>query len=117
MASLTRAVGRGADKPRVFITVSVLHNPTGSSLTLAAAHEVLKIAEAHDLSIVEDDTYAWLAPPHLPRLSALVKAALARRLPGYPIHVRPPLRALTGQEQEALAAIVDRLMDTGRFVV
>ena len=48
---------------------------------------------------------------------ALVKAALARRLPGYPIHVRPPLRALTGQEQEALAVIVDRLMDTGRLVV
>ncbi len=47
---------------------------------------------------------------------ALVKAALARRLPGYPIHVRPPLRALTGQEQDALAAIVDRLMDTGRLV-
>ena len=25
----------------------------------------------HDLTIVEDDTYAWLAPPHAPRLSAL----------------------------------------------
>jgi DNA-binding transcriptional MocR family regulator len=62
---------RGADKPRVFITVSVLHNPTGSTLTLAAAHEILKIAEQHDLTVVEDDTYAWLAPPHSPRLAAL----------------------------------------------
>jgi DNA-binding transcriptional MocR family regulator len=61
----------GADKPRAYITVSVLHNPTGSSITLAAAHELLKIAEAHDLTIVEDDTYAWLAPAGAPRLSAL----------------------------------------------
>jgi DNA-binding transcriptional MocR family regulator len=62
---------RGADKPRCYITVSVLHNPTGGSITLAAAHEVLKLAEAHDLTIVEDDTYAWLASPQAPRLAAL----------------------------------------------
>jgi DNA-binding transcriptional MocR family regulator len=62
---------RCADKPRAYITVSVLHNPTGSSITLAAAHEVLKIAEAHDLTIVEDDTYAWLAPKDAPRLCTL----------------------------------------------
>ncbi len=58
-------------KPRMYTTVSVLHNPTGQSLSLATAHQILTLAEAHDLTIVEDDTYAWLAPPHLPRLSAL----------------------------------------------
>ncbi len=62
---------QGADKPRAYITVSVLHNPSGSSISLAAAHEVLKIAEAHDLMIVEDDSYAWLAPQDAPRLSTL----------------------------------------------
>lgn len=62
---------RGADKPRAYITVSVLHNPTGGSITLAAAHELLKLAEAHDLTIVEDDTYAWLASAQAPRLAAL----------------------------------------------
>jgi DNA-binding transcriptional MocR family regulator len=60
-----------AHKPRLYATVSVLHNPTGCSLPLAAAHQVLKLAEAHDLVIVEDDTYAHLAPPHAPRLAAL----------------------------------------------
>lgn len=58
-------------RPRLYVTVSVLHNPTGATLSLAAAHQVLKLAEAHDLLIVEDDTYAWLAPPHAPRLAAL----------------------------------------------
>lgn len=58
-------------RPRLYVTVSVLHNPTGSSLSLAVAHQLLKLAEAHDLVVVEDDTYAWLAPPHAPRLAAL----------------------------------------------
>jgi DNA-binding transcriptional MocR family regulator len=60
-----------AHRPRLYATVSVLHNPTGCSLPLAAAHQVLKLAEAHDLLIVEDDTYTHFAPPHAPRLSTL----------------------------------------------
>ena len=58
-------------RPRLYVTVSVLHNPTGCSLAPAAAHELLKLAEAHELTIVEDDTYAWLAPPHATRLAQL----------------------------------------------
>jgi len=58
-------------RPRMYVTVSVLHNPTGHSLSLASAHQILKLAEAADLMIVEDDTYAFLAPNHAPRLSAL----------------------------------------------
>jgi dihydrodipicolinate synthase/N-acetylneuraminate lyase len=45
---------------------------------------------------------------------ALVKAALARRLPGYPIHVRPPLRALDASEQAALMGMIDRLTEIVR---
>ncbi|MBT9599202.1 MAG: PLP-dependent aminotransferase family protein [Vitreoscilla sp.] len=66
MAALARE-----HRPRLYVTVSVLHNPTGHSLTLGQAHQVLKLAEAHDFRIVEDDTYAHLAPAHLPRLAAL----------------------------------------------
>ena len=58
-------------RPRMYVTVSVLHNPTGNSLTLAQAHEILKLAEAGDFVIVEDDTYAFLAPNHQARMSAL----------------------------------------------
>jgi len=58
-------------RPRLYVTVSVLHNPTGCSLPPAAAHQVLRLAESHDLTIVEDDTYAWLAPPHATRLAQL----------------------------------------------
>jgi len=58
-------------RPRLYVTVSVLHNPTGHSLTLGQAHQLLTLAQAHDFHIVEDDTYAWLAPSHAPRLAAL----------------------------------------------
>jgi DNA-binding transcriptional MocR family regulator len=60
-----------AHRPRLYVTVSVLHNPTGCSLPLSAAHQVLLMAERHGFRIVEDDTYTHLAPPHAPRLSAL----------------------------------------------
>ena len=36
-----------------------------------SAHQVLRLAELHDLTLVEDDTYAWLAPPHATRLAQL----------------------------------------------
>ncbi len=58
-------------RPRLYVTVSVLHNPTGLSINPAHAHQLLRLAEAHDLTIVEDDTYAWLAPPHATRLAQL----------------------------------------------
>jgi DNA-binding transcriptional MocR family regulator len=58
-------------RPRMYVTVSVLHNPTGNSLSLASAHQILKLAEAANFLVVEDDTYAFLAPNHAPRLSAL----------------------------------------------
>jgi len=58
-------------RARAYITVPVLHNPTGACLSLAQAHRLLKLADAHDLLIVEDDSYAFLAPDHQPRLSAL----------------------------------------------
>jgi len=60
-----------AHRPRLYVSVSVLHNPTGCSLPPAAAHQVLLLAERHDFRIVEDDTYTHLAPPHAPRLAAL----------------------------------------------
>ncbi len=60
-----------AHQPKLFVSVSVLHNPTGYSLTPGSAHRVLQLANQHDFHIVEDDTYSHLAPEHATRLSAL----------------------------------------------
>ena len=57
--------------PKLFVSVSVLHNPTGFCLTPGAAHRVLQLASQHNFHIVEDDTYSHLAPEHATRLCAL----------------------------------------------
>jgi len=57
--------------PKLFVSVSVLHNPTGYCLSPASAHRLLQLANAHNFVIVEDDTYSHLAPEHATRLSAL----------------------------------------------
>ncbi|TFW05118.1 PLP-dependent aminotransferase family protein [Oxalobacteraceae bacterium OM1] len=51
-----------AHKPKLFVINSVLHNPTSTSLSAAKAFQVLKIAELHDFTIVEDDIYCDLHP-------------------------------------------------------
>ena len=60
-----------AHAPKLFVSVSVLHNPTGYCLSPGSAHRVLTLANAHNFHIVEDDTYSHLAPDHATRLSAL----------------------------------------------
>ena len=57
--------------PRLFVSVSVLHNPTGGSLTPASAHRMLQLAQQHGFFIAEDDSYGHLAPPHATRLAQL----------------------------------------------
>jgi DNA-binding transcriptional MocR family regulator len=58
-------------RPKVFITHSVLHNPTSANLSPAIAHRVLQLATQHDLLVVEDDTYADYFPGHATRLTTL----------------------------------------------
>lgn len=60
-------------KPKMLIINTVLHNPTSTVLSAAAAYQILRIAEAHDMIIVEDDIYADFLPTGVPaaRLASL----------------------------------------------
>ncbi|MGY4396006.1 DNA-binding transcriptional MocR family regulator [Sphingomonas sp. UYAg733] len=60
-----------AERPRLYITNSALHNPTGASLSPQVAHRLLSAAAAHDLTIVEDDIFADFEPSASPRLAVL----------------------------------------------
>ncbi len=60
-----------AHRPRLYITNSALHNPTGASMSPQTAHRLLRIAAAHDLVIVEDDILAEFEPAPSPRLAML----------------------------------------------
>ena len=96
-------------RPRLYVTVSVLHNPTGATLSLAAAHQVLQLAEAHDLIVVEDDTYAWLAPSHAPRLAALDGLQRTVYVTGFSKILAPNWRV---GALAAPRALVERIVDT-----
>ncbi len=57
-------------RPRLYITNSALHNPTGATLSPVVAHRVLKLADQHDLTIVEDDIFSDFETTPAPRLAA-----------------------------------------------
>lgn len=57
-------------RPRLYITNSALHNPTGASLSPLVAHRLLKIAEQTNLTIIEDDIFADFEHEPAPRLAA-----------------------------------------------
>ena len=58
-------------RPKVYFMQSVLHNPTGASLSAANAFRILQCAERHDFYVVEDDTYSDFHPGITSRLAAL----------------------------------------------
>ncbi|MCC0029631.1 MAG: PLP-dependent aminotransferase family protein [Brucellaceae bacterium] len=69
MARFTEALE--AHKPRLYITNSAIHNPTGATISPQTAHQLLTAAAAHDLIVVEDNIFADFEPDPSPRLAAL----------------------------------------------
>lgn len=57
-------------RPRLYITNSAIHNPTGATLSPVTAHRVLKLADQFDLTIIEDDIFADFEYTPAPRLAA-----------------------------------------------
>jgi DNA-binding transcriptional MocR family regulator len=57
-------------RPRLYVTNSAIHNPTGATLSPVTAHRVLKIADQFDLTIIEDDIFADFEHTPAPRLAA-----------------------------------------------
>lgn len=58
-------------QPKLYVSVSVFHNPTGYCLTPGSAHRILQLANQYNFHVVEDDTYSHIAPEHATRLTAL----------------------------------------------
>jgi len=57
-------------RPRLYITNSAIHNPTGAILSPVTAHRVLKLADQAGMTIVEDDIFADFEHTPAPRLAA-----------------------------------------------
>ncbi len=96
-------------QPKLFVSVSVFHNPTGFCLTPGAAHRVLQLANQHDFHIVEDDTYSHIAADHATRLSALDGLQRTLYVSGFAKILAPGWRVGYVAAPENL---VERLLDT-----
>ncbi|MGQ3211962.1 MAG: aminotransferase-like domain-containing protein [Shinella sp.] len=59
------------ERPRLYITNSAIHNPTGATLSPQTAYRVLNAAANSEMIIVEDDIFADFEPEPSTRLAAL----------------------------------------------
>jgi DNA-binding transcriptional MocR family regulator len=94
--------------PKLYVSVSVFHNPTGYCLSPGSAHRVLQLANQYDFHIVEDDTYSHIAPAHATRLCALDGLQRTIYVSGFAKILAPNWRV---GYIAAPAHLVDRLLD------
>jgi DNA-binding transcriptional MocR family regulator len=69
LAAFERAVTEEA--PRLYLTNTPPHNPTGAGLSPQNAHRVVGLAAAHGVTIVEDDIFGDFEPGPSQRLAPL----------------------------------------------
>ncbi len=98
-----------AHAPKLFVSVSVLHNPTGYSLSPGSAHRLLELANRYQFHIVEDDSYSYLAPEHATRLCALDGLQRTIYVSGFAKILAPNWRV---GFLAAHPALTERLLDT-----
>jgi DNA-binding transcriptional MocR family regulator len=79
-------------KPKAFFTQPRLQSPTNSVTPLAQLFRLLQLAEAHDLTLVENDLYADLDPEPRPSLASLDQLKRVVHIGSYSKTISPNLR-------------------------
>lgn len=101
-------------RPVLMIINSVVHNPTGSSLSLAKAHQLLQLAERYDFFFIEDDTFSELHPGSAYRLAQLDQLQRVILVGGYSKVLAAGLRtAYVAANPECIEALVRLKMLSG----
>ena len=102
-----------AERPRLYITNSSLHNPTGGSLNLTTTHRLPAIAAAHGMVIVEDDIFTDFAPG-APTMAALDGLNGVIRIGSFSKTLSAALRCgYVAARPEWIAALSDLQLATG----
>jgi DNA-binding transcriptional MocR family regulator len=94
-------------RARLFITNTTYQNPTGTTTSPQVAHSVLRVAEQHDLTLVEDDIFAELLPDRAMPLAALDRLERVIYIGSFSKTIAPSLRvgylAARGDRAERIA--------------
>lgn len=96
-------------QPKLYVSVSVFHNPTGYCLSPGSAHRILQLANRHNFHVVEDDTYSHIAPEHATRLTALDGLSRTIYVSGFAKILAPNWRI---GFLAAHPALIEQLLDT-----
>ena len=98
-----------AYQPKLYVSVSVFHNPTSYCLSPGSAHRILQLANQHNFHVVEDDTYSHIAPEHATRLTALDGLQRTIYVSGFAKILAPNWRI---GFMAAPTALVEQMLDT-----
>jgi len=79
-------------RPRAFFTQPRLQSPTNSVAPIAQLYRVLQLAEAHDMTLVENDIYADLDPQERPSLASLDQLKRVIYVGSYSKTISPNIR-------------------------
>jgi DNA-binding transcriptional MocR family regulator len=79
-------------RPRLFLTQTLVHNPTGGSTSPAKGYKILSLAEKYDFHVVEDDVYGSLSSQQTLRLVSLDGFSRSFYLSGFSKVLSPALR-------------------------
>ncbi len=79
-------------RPRAVFITTVGHNPLSTTLSLRQAHQLLALAERHDLWVIEDDIFRDLDAPHAPSLAGLDGLHRVLVLGGFSKTIAPAIR-------------------------
>ena len=79
-------------KPRAFFTQPRLQSPTNSVAPIAQLYRVLQLAEAHDVTLVENDIYADIDPHERPSLASLDQLKRVIYVGSYSKTISPNIR-------------------------
>lgn len=100
-------------RPSLYVLNSVLHNPSSGSLSASKAFQLLKLAQSHGCTLVEDDAYGDLHPGSgarpLLRLAALDQLNQVIYLGGFAKTLSPNLRVgFIAASQDHAARLAER---------
>jgi len=80
------------EQPKAFFVNTVLQNPSGTSLSVAAAQHLLALANRFGFWLIEDDIYRALAPAEAPCLAAMDGLRRVIYISGFSKTITPTLR-------------------------
>jgi DNA-binding transcriptional MocR family regulator len=101
-------------RPRLYLTNSAIHNPTGATLSAATAHRILSLVEEYDMVVIEDDIFGDFEWEPSPRLAAFDGLRRVIRVGGFSKVLSNTLRSgHIAARPEWVSAIADLRIATG----